>query len=112
MEKDFVSFENINYDKLDKVLLTLKFVKKNKKSEIEYANVACSFDTETTSTKVNGQKVAFTYFWQFALSDNFYCYGRTWQNFRTLINYISSRLSLNPNHSLICYIHNLSFEFH
>lgn len=111
MKKDFVSFENINYDKLDKILLSLEFVKKNNKSEIEYANVACSFDTETTSTKVNGQKAAFTYFWQFALSDNFYCYGRTWQDFRTLINYISSRLSLNPNHALICYVHNLSFEF-
>lgn len=111
MKKNFVSFENINYDELDKILLSLDFVKKNNKSEIEYANVACSFDTETTSTKVNGQKAAFTYFWQFALSDNFYCYGRTWLEFRTLINYISSRLSLNPNHALICYVHNLSFEF-
>lgn len=111
MKKDFVSFENINYDELDKILLTLKFVKKNNKSEIEYVNIACSFDTETTSTKVNGQKAAFTYFWQFALSDNFYCYGRTWLEFRTLLNYVSSRLSLNPNHALICYVHNLSFEF-
>lgn len=111
MEKDFVSFENIDYDELDKSLLSLEFVKKNNKSEIEYANVACSFDTETTSTKANGQKVAFTYFWQFGLTDNFYCYGRSWQDFRTLVNYISSRISLNPNHALICYIHNLSFEF-
>lgn len=111
MDKDFVSFENINYDELDKILLSLDFVKKNNKAKIEYANVACSFDTETTSTKVNGQKAAFTYFWQFALTDNFYCYGRTWQDFRTLVNYISSRLSLNPNYALICYVHNLSFEF-
>ena len=111
MKKNFVSFEKINYDELDKILLSLEFVKKNNKSEIEYANVACSFDTETTSTKVNGQKAAFTYFWQFALTDNFYCYGRTWLEFRTLINYISSRISLNPNHALICYIHNFSFEF-
>lgn len=111
MKKNFVSFENINYDELDKILLSLNFVKKNNKSKIEYANIACSFDTETTSTRVNGQKVAFTYFWQFALSDNFYCYGRTWQDFRTLINYFSSRLSLNPEHALICYVHNLSFEF-
>ena len=112
MEKDFVSFENINYDELDKILLSLDFVGKNKKSStIEYANVACSFDTETTSTNVGGQKVAFTYFWQFALTDEFYCYGRSWQDFRTLINYISSRLSLSPGHALICYVHNLSFEF-
>lgn len=111
MERDFVSFENINYDKLDKILLSLDFVKKNKKSKTSYANCACSFDTETTSTKVNRQKVAFTYFWQFALTDNFYCYGRSWQDFRTLINYISSRISLNPEHALICYVHNLGFEF-
>ena len=101
MIKDFVSFENINYDKLDKILLSLDFVRKNNRSKEEYLNCACSFDTETTSTKVNGHKVAFTYFWQFALTDNFYCYGRTWLEFRTLINYISSRLSLNPKHALI-----------
>lgn len=111
MKKNFVSFENINYDELDKILLSLKFVKKSKKAKVEYANAACSFDTETTSTKVNSQKVAFTYFWQFALTDRFYCYGRTWEEFRTLINYISSRISLNPEHALICYVHNLSFEF-
>lgn len=111
MKKNFVSFENINYDELDKILLSLKFVKKYKKAKVEYANAACSFDTETTSTKVNSQKVAFTYFWQFALTDRFYCYGRTWEEFRTLINYISSRISLNPEHALICYVHNLSFEF-
>ena len=111
MEQTFVSFENINYDELDKILLSLKFVKKTNKTKTEYANIACSFDTETTSTKVNGQKAAFTYFWQFALTDDFYCYGRTWQDFRTLINYISSRLSLNPGHALICYVHNLGFEF-
>lgn len=111
MEKTFVSFENINYDELDKILLSLKYVKKTNKSKTEYANCACSFDTETTSTKVNGQKAAFTYFWQFALTDKFYCYGRTWQDFRTLVNYISSRLSLNPGHALVCYVHNLSYEF-
>lgn len=111
MEKNFVSFENINYDELDKILLSFSFVKKYKKAKVEYGNVPCSFDTETTSTKVDGQKVAFTYFWQFALSDRFYCYGRTWEEFRTLINYVSSRISLSPQHALICYVHNLSFEF-
>ena len=112
MEKDFVSFENIDYDKLDRILLSLDFVGQNKKSSTTvYANAACSFDTETTSTNIGGQKVAFTYFWQFALTDNFYCYGRSWQDFRTLINYISSRISLNSSHALICYIHNFAFEF-
>ena len=111
MEKNFIAFENINYDQLDKILLSLTFVKKTSNSKTEYANCACSFDTETTSTKVNGQKAAFTYFWQFALTDDFYCYGRTWQDFRTLLNYISSRLSLSPGHALICYVHNLAFEF-
>lgn len=107
----FVSFENIDYNELDKILLSLHFVKKHNKAKIEYANCACSFDTETTSTRVHNKKVALTYFWQFALTEKFFCYGRTWQEFRTLINYISSRLSLNPGHALICYVHNLGFEF-
>lgn len=108
---EFVSFENIDYNELDKVLLSLHFVKKHNKAKIEYANCACSFDTETTSTRAKNKKVALTYFWQFALTEKFFCYGRTWQDFRTLINYISSRIALNPGHALICYVHNLSFEF-
>lgn len=108
---EFVNFESIDYNELDKVLLSLHFVKKHNKAKVEYANCACAFDTETTSTRVENKKVAFTYFWQFALTDNFYCYGRTWQDFRTLINYISSRISLSPGHALICYVHNLGFEF-
>lgn len=111
MLKNFVSFENIDYNKLDQILDSLDFVKKSKKAKIEYANCACSFDTETTSTEINEQKVAFTYFWQFALTDEFYCYGRTWQDFKTLISYISNHLKLNSNHALICYVHNFAFEF-
>lgn len=111
LEKNFINFNDINYDKLDRILLSGKFVKENRKSKTEYLDLSVSFDTETTSTKVNGQKIAFTYFWQFGFTDDFYCYGRTWVEFRTLLNYISSRLELSPEHAIIVYVHNLSFEF-
>ena len=35
MEKNFVSFENINYDELDKILLSLEFVRKNNRSKMD-----------------------------------------------------------------------------
>lgn len=111
LEKNFINFNDINYDKLDEILLSGKFVKENRKSKVEYLDLSVSFDTETTSTKVNDQKIAFTYFWQFGFTDEFYCYGRTWIEFRTLLNYISSRLELSPEHAIIVYVHNLSFEF-
>ena len=117
MEKDFVKYEDIDYQKLDKILDTIKFVTKGRKKKnqsrhiIRYGNVPCSFDTETTSTYANGQKVAFVYVWQFALTDKFYCYGRTLEDFKDLLGHISEYLGLDSQKALICYIHNLAFEY-
>lgn len=114
MEKDFIKYEDIDYNHLDEILDSIKFVHKRKKKggkkPIEYANIPCAFDTETTSSYENGEKAAWVYVWQFALSDDFYCYGRTLEEFKALLKYISEHLKLNQERALICYVHNLSFE--
>lgn len=112
LERKFINVENIDYEKLDNLLSSFSFVKKNNRKTTErLVNAACSFDTETTSTYIGNEKVAFTYFWQLGLTDSFYCYGRTWEQFVNLCEHISNTLQLNDGQRLVIYVHNLAFEF-
>lgn len=77
---------------------------------VTYYNVPCSFDIETSSFYYNDTKCACMYIWQFGLN-GFVTYGRTWGEFNNLINTLKTKLHLNENKRLVCYVHNLSFEF-
>ena len=78
--------------------------------KIKYYNLAAAFDIETTSTEVNGEKVGLMYVWQFGLNGRCII-GRTWQEFKELLNCISIRLGLSEKRRLVVYVHNLAFEF-
>lgn len=81
----------------------------NKK--IWYCNLACSFDIETSSFyNEKGEKQAIMYIWQFAIFDNVIL-GRTWNDFFILLDSLVKFYELNENNRLVCYIHNLSYEF-
>jgi len=85
-------------------------IKTHKK--IEYVNIECAFDIETTSTIYNGEKFAFMYCWQFGIKDNNHIYlGRTWEEFVLTCKKLQIYFNLSESRRLICYIHNMSFEF-
>ena len=81
----------------------------NKK--IWYCNLACSFDIETSSFyNEKGEKQAIMYVWQFAIFDNVIL-GRTWNDFSLLLDSLVKFYDLNIYNRLVCYVHNLSYEF-
>lgn len=86
---------------------------KYNKNNIEYLNLECAFDIETTSTYTSeGSKFAFMYVWAFGLKDeNHIIHGRTWEEFISLCEYLQEHFKLSENRRLICYVHNLGFEF-
>ena len=44
LERNFISYDNIDYKKLDELISSVKFVKKNNRKTTEsIANIACSF---------------------------------------------------------------------
>ncbi len=86
----------------------LTFIRNNKRQEL--CNVPMSFDIETTSTYVNGEKQAFMYVWMFGIEKQVY-YGRTWDEFIEFVELLSSRLDLHDDKKIIVYVHNLAFEF-
>lgn len=78
--------------------------------KIQYYQMVCSFDIETTSTYVNGLKIAYMYVWQFGMDD--YCIiGRTWQEFNDLMQALKQTLWLSDKRYLTIWVHNLSYEF-
>lgn len=83
-------------------------VKDNKKTL--YYNIPCAFDIETTSFIQNEEKYGVMYEWTFGI-DDYVVYGRYWWEFIELLTILSEELNLCDNQILVCYVHNLSFEF-
>lgn len=90
--------------------LTIDEVVTNKK--VTYLNIECAFDIETTSTVVENEKIAFPYIWMFGLGmGNKIFYGRTWDEFTDVMELLQDHFGLNENRRLVCYVHNLGYEF-
>ena len=80
--------------------------------KITYLNIESGFDIETTSTTVNGEKVAFMYVWQIGIGyGNDVFYGRTWAELVELLHDLSLSLELDESKRLVIYVHNLAYEF-
>lgn len=72
-----------------------------------------TFDIETTTIDSDTDievPYAFMYIWQFCLNEKV-IFGRTWKEFKELINKLIEVLELDDTHKLVIYVHNLSFEF-
>lgn len=80
-----------------------------KSKGIEYYNIPCGFDTETTSFYDGGEKTAIMYEWTFGIG-GLIIIGRTWAEFRLMLEALSRKLQLSKKRRLICYVHNLAFD--
>ena len=102
------------YYKPDEIETVLKMVVDRARDKInyrkkQYYNIPCAFDIETTSTKINGEKVAFMYIWTLNINGTTII-GRTWDEFERCIETIHKKLYTNPNRIFVIYVHNLSYE--
>lgn len=116
---------------LKKAVNEKNIVGNNKKEH--FYNVPCSFDIETTSfyrdkdgttydykqlqkltdstgKKPKLEKCAIMYVWQFGIN-GYLIVGRTWDEFKAMLKEIQAELNLSADFRLICYVHNLSYEF-
>lgn len=101
-------------------LVNVPFVSKydsHIRKQFYFANIPCAFDTETTSTYIgakNDVKFAFMYEWTFGIMVNeksFIWYGRTWNEFLDFLEELSTIMRLSDKRLLVCYVHNLGYEF-
>lgn len=98
---------------LDKAYLeTLQVSEVVTNKKITFLNIESAFDIETTSTVVHGEKIAFPYIWMFGLGmGNKIFYGRTWEEFLELMQKLQEHFNLGETRRLVCYVHNLGYEF-
>lgn len=111
----FVYDSEFNYYQPEEIETVLKMVVDRGKDKInyrkkQYYNIPCAFDIETTSTYLNGEKVAFMYAWTLNINGTSII-GRTWEQFEMCIETIHQKLYTNPERIFIIYVHNLAFEF-
>lgn len=102
----------IHYKEMINYLETLEFdvIKNNKK--VEFYNVECGFDIETTSMKSDGVKTAFMYVWQIGIGyGNTVFYGRTWNEFLDCCEQLADFFGTHETKRLVVYVHNLGYEF-
>lgn len=85
-------------------------IKTNK--QIEFINLPCGFDIETTSYKQGEDKAAFMYIWMIGIGHNTgVYYGRTWDELKNLCLFLQLELNLSEKRRLVIYVHNLGYEF-
>lgn len=107
MNPTILTYNDIEYV-INNYISNLQIVKNNKK--IEYYNIPCAFDIETTSTMYDEGKTAFMYCWQMCINGAI-IFGRRWSEWLYVLNKLHTCLNLSENRILIVYVHNLSFEF-
>lgn len=113
--ENFSKFENKIFkpneveDMIKQSMCDASLIKTNKK--IEYYNVPCAFDIETTSFfRLNGNKGSIMYEWTLGINGAVMI-GRTWGEFMHVYQELCRLLDLSDNKRLIIYSHNLAFEF-
>lgn len=79
-----------------------------------FANCPCSFDIETSSfyegEGKKREKRAIMYGWTLGLN-GLVILGRTWTEFVTCLEHLAEKLELGTDRRVICYVHNLAYEF-
>lgn len=97
---------------IDKVLSTIKpACKYVGEGSIKYLNIPVSFDTETSSFyDANNEKTAIMYIWMLGIC-GLVIVGRTWEEWLYAYNKITKFFRTCGKRVIICYVHNLSFDF-
>ncbi len=96
--------------------------RESKKRNVSYLEIPCAFDIETTNIyerirkgkdkgKINPdvRPYAFMYHWQFCIGFRV-VFGRTWEDFRKMLDSIIKNMNLSNKLHLVVYCHNLAYE--
>lgn len=117
--KEGIRRENVFTIKELPLLGKLLQCKDSKKRGVNYLQIPCAFDIETTNIykrEADGtlltepRPFSFMYHWQFCIDDAV-CFGRTWEEFQELLKALEIRMNLSYKNRLVIYVHNLPFEW-
>lgn len=88
--------------------MDIDWIKTNKR--IEFANIPCVVDIESSSFYDNGIKCACMYCFTIGINGHSY-FGRTWDEMMDIFQLFTDTFGLSKDKRLIIYVHNLAYEF-
>ena len=86
------------------------------RKKVNYLNIPCAFDIETSSFYKKSrhmdceEKQAIMYIWMLSINGTVFI-GRTYEELLSFLDLVYKRFKLHENRRIILYVHNLSFEF-
>ena len=104
--------------KIDKIMHAYSIMKRKQGvktkfkdgNRFEYLDCICAFDIETSRLKDIDN--SFMYIWQFNINGDILITGRTWQQYKDLLDYLNTCMhDISDNLRLVVLVHNLSYEF-
>lgn len=101
LEKEFIYTNKTNYQWEND---------QDRKTKLYYSENICAMDIETTSYKDGNKKIPLMYAWSLGIGNQI-IYGREFSELDLFFQQLQKELDLSTKNRLICYIHNLSFEF-
>ena len=108
-----MAFSDANVKELLSKIKSSKNIRQ--KNKIEYYNIPCAFDIETSLIEQGDEHHASMYIWQFGVGiddTNYIIYGRYWLEFEKLITRLGYELNLERDkRRLVCFVHNFAYEF-
>lgn len=100
---------DVNYDLIRTIPQQIrKTGNPGSKHRINYKDIVCAFDIETTRLKDNDDN-SIMYLWQFAFDSTHAVIGRDWESCMWFFHEVAKRLAFDER--IVIYIHNASFEF-
>ena len=109
-------WKEFNYSELEKAFIYTDKTNyqwendQNRKTKLYYSENICAMDIETTSYKDGNKKIPIMYAWSLGIGNQI-IYGREFSELDLFFQQLQKELDLSTKNRLICYIHNLSFEF-
>lgn len=97
--------DSFNYKQICK-LKEIPRGRAKRKNDIMYMDVVTTFDIETTNIDKYNQAIMYLWGFQFRSQT---IIGRTWDEFKTFIDRVNALLQ--ENQYIVCFVHNLSFEW-
>lgn len=101
------------HHQIDTTLERLTYTSAKNRQGVEYLNLPCGFDIETSSVEfADGEKSAFMYIWMIGIGEGEpVYYGREWGELADTLHHIGEFMELNEERRLPIYVHNLAYEF-
>lgn len=86
------------------------------RKKVEYFDTFMTFDIESTSTIYQDEYIGYMYIWQACIGSSdgswrYVVHGRTWFEWLEFKNRIEHMFGADDEHRIVCYVHNLSYEY-